>query len=222
MSTFVQRGIAAVLVAGLISAPVLAGAPNQRALGTIAEANRARLGGTSAVTGTTVYVGDVVETDTQGALRLRLGQGQLYLSASSSASLEEHAGLATVTLAKGSATFSLPDPTQFELETPAGILRGSGTKATRGEVSIHNPSEIVVTASHGDLVLDNDGDFHTIAEGKSFRIVIEEDSAGSADDTPKNTRHRKRKLLFFLIAAGAVVAATIPVWVFASESRSTP
>jgi hypothetical protein len=211
--SFGYRCLAALVSTAVAMTPAMAASSYQRALGTVAEADRARLGSGSAVNGATVYVGDVVATDNQGALRLRLGTGQLSLSAASSASLEEHAGLATVTLAKGSASFSLPDPTQFELETPAGTLRGSGTKATRGQVAINSAHEIVVTASHGDLVLDNDGDFYTIAEGKSFRIVIEEasNSSGASGDAPKNTQHRKRKLLFFSIAGGALFAATVPL-----------
>jgi FecR protein len=205
-----QRGLTVLLGLTIGIMPGMAGGgPSQKPLGTVAASERARLGGVSAVSGATVYVGDVVETDRHGALRLRLGKGQLYLSAASSASLEEHRGLASVTLAKGSATFSLPDPTQFEIETPAGTLRGSGTKATRGQVSITNPHQVVVTASHGDLVLDHEGDLYTIVEGKSFRIVIDDsDAPGPSEGAPRNTEHRKRKLLFFQIAGGALVATS--------------
>ena len=197
-------------LAFLVAQPMLV-TSSPKALGTVEEAEQARLGGGSAVSGATVYVGDVVETESHGALKLHLGTGQLYLSAASSASLEEHAGLATVTLAKGSARFSLPDPTQFELETPAGTLRGSGTRATRGQVAINGAHEIVVIASHGDLVLDNDGDFYTIPEGKSFRIVIEEDSSSSRlrRNAPQNLRQPKRKLLFFSIAESTLDTASL-------------
>ena len=211
-------GLAVLLCLALVM-PILA-ASSHKALGTVEEAERARLGGGSAVSGARIYVGDVAETDNRGVLQLRLGTGHLYLSAASAASLEEHAGLATVTLEKGSATFSLPDPTQFELETPVGTLRGSGRKATRGQVAIHGARETVVAASHGDLVLDNDGDFYTIAEGKSFRIVIEEDSSasGARRGAQKNTGQRKRKLLFFSIAGGTLVAVNLPLRPSSAES----
>jgi hypothetical protein len=205
--------------------PAIAFPSNQKALGSIAETNRANLDGVSALSGATVYAGDVVETDNQGALHLQLGSGQLFLSPSSSASLENRAGLATVTLARGSATFSLPDPLQFELETPAGTVRGSGTHVTNGQVVILGPSELTVTATRGALVIDNDGDLHTIAEGKSYRIVIEEDDsapAGANDQAPKKARKHRRKLLFFLIGGATVVAATIPFWRLGSQSPYPP
>jgi hypothetical protein len=199
--------------------PAVGASSNQKPLGKVAEADRAYLGGACALNGATIYAGDVVETDKQGTLRLSLGKGQLYLSASSSASLEEHAGLASVTLARGSATFSMPDPAQFELETPAGVLRGSGRNASRGQVVITKPSEIVVSASHGDLVLDNDGQFYTIPEGKSYRVVVDDVRAPApGDGTSKDTGHRKRRLLFFLVVGGTLVAATLPFSLFGSES----
>jgi hypothetical protein len=203
----------------------MASGSNQKVLGSIAETNEAHLDGVNAFSGATLYTGDVVDTDNQGTLRLRVGSGQLYLSASSSASLEQRAGLASITLARGSAAFSLPDPMQFELETPAGTLRGSGTHATSGQVTILGPSQIVVTASRGDLILDNDGELNMIPEGRSYRIVIEQQDqsdSGADNQTPKQAHRHRRKLLFILLGVGAVVAITIPFWHLGSESQDKP
>lgn len=175
------------------------------ALGTVEEANHASVRGASAISGTSIYAGDAVTTDKQGAVRLRLGKGKLYLSASSSASLEQRAGLATVTLAEGSATFSWPDPTQFELETPVGTLRGSGTKATQGQVRISKPTEVEVSATHGDLVLENDGEYYTLEQGKTFRIVMVDDSSLRAEhhnaQAPQASHPPTHKLVFVPVPA---------------------
>ncbi len=192
---------------------VRAGTPDAKTkpLGSIEETAGARLDRISALRGASVYPGDVVETDTGGALHLRLGSGQLYLSASSSASLEQRGSVASVTLAKGSATFSWPDPLYFELKTPVGTLRGSGTHATSGQVVIFNPQQIVVTASRGDLVLESDGDFYIIPEGKSYRVVIEQ--AASDSSVARRARRQapaQRKLLFFPITTASSVAEVIP------------
>ena len=205
------------LIVAFVGAPGLASTPShgRKPLGSIAETARARLDGISASTGANLYPGDVVETDAAGVLRLRLGSGQLFLSAASSASLEQRGNFASVTLAKGAATFSLPDPLQFELKTPAGTLRGSGTHPTSGQVVIFTPQQIVVTASKGDLVLDHAGQFYTIREGRSYRIVIEDDPAmphaapSRSADRP-NPAARHRKLLFFPVAKAGLVAATFP------------
>lgn len=208
-------GLIAFLAAAFCAASAAraANASNQRPLGSVTETTSSHLNGLSALRGSNVYPGDVVETDTAGALHLRLGSGQLFLSASSSVSLEQRGQLAKVTLAKGSASFSLPDPLQFELETPAGTLRGSGTHATRGQVVIFSSHQIVVTASRGDLILDNDGELHIIPEGKSYRIVIEQDASAvlSAAASAKHARPH-RKLFFFPLADPATVASLIPLW----------
>ena len=198
-------------------------ATSDKALGMIAEAEHAHLDGVSAVTGTTIYAGDAIDTENPGVLRLRLASGQLYFSGASAATLSEHEGVAAAKLVRGTASFSIPDATQFELETPAGILRGSGRDFIRGQVTINNPHELIVWALHGDLILDNDGELNSIAEGKTFRIVIEDESANPAgDDSPQQKRRKRRKLLFFLIFGGALVGVSALIWTRTSESQYTP
>jgi hypothetical protein len=217
--SFLRRWLVALLSGTLCAAPAIARALDDsslKPLGSIAETTRAQVDGVSALSGATVYRGDVVKTDTGGALHLRLGSGQLFLSASSSASLEQRGELASVTLVRGSVSFSLPDPLQFELDTPAGTLRGSGTHSTSGRVVIFGPHQIVVTASRGDLILDNSGELHLIPEGKSYRIVIDDESptataaSARASDARKRVRQHRRKLFFFLLASGSTVATRIP------------
>jgi hypothetical protein len=219
--SFGSRCVAAVLCAGLCNLPAMATA--DKALGRVAEAEHAHLDGLSAVTGATIYAGDAIDTENPGVLRLRLANGQLYFSGSSAATLSEHSGVASAKLVRGTASFSIADSTRFELETPAGILRGSGQNPTRAQVAINNPHELVVWAVRGDLVLDNDGELHTIAEGKTFRVVIEDDSAPSANnDTPEQRRRKRRKLAFFLIFGGALVGVAAGIWSGASESPYRP
>jgi hypothetical protein len=219
--SFGSKCVAALLCAGLLNLPAMA--TGDKALGMVAEAQHAHLDGVSAVSGATIYAGDAVDTENPGVLRLRLGTGQLYFTGASAATLSEHSGVAAAKLVRGTASFSAPDSTRFELETPAGVLRGSGKNATRGQVTISSPNELIVWAVRGDLILDNDGELHTIAEGKTFRIVIQDES-GSQDQNkpPTNTRHRKRRLLFFLLFGGGLVAVSAALWIHQSESQSAP
>ncbi len=217
-----SKCVAAVLCAGLLNLPALA--TGDKALGMVAEAEHAHLDGVSAVSGATIYAGDAVDTENPGVLRLRLGAGQLYFSAATAATLSEHSGVAGVKLVRGTASFAVPDSTQFEIETPAGTFRGSGKNATRGQVTINSPNELIVWAVRGDLILDNDGELHTIAEGKTFRVVVEDQSGSQDQDNtpPKNTRHRKRRLLFFLLFGGTLVGVTAALWIHQSESQTDP
>lgn len=182
-------------------------------LGAIAGTTGARLNGGSALSGAAVHSGDIVETDTRGALHLRLGSAQVFLSKSSSASLEQRGSLASLMLVKGSATFSLPNPLGFQLETPAGILRGSGTHATAGQVVVVSADQMVVTASKGNLILDADGQLYEIRQGQSYRIVVEQDHRASISTlnrrAPGEVRGH-RKLFFFLLGNAGTFAAILP------------
>jgi hypothetical protein len=219
--SFASKCVAALLCAGLLNLPAMA--TGDKALGMVAEAQHAHLDGVSAVSGATIYAGDAIDTENPGALRLRLGTGQLYFTGASAATLSEHSGVAAAKLVRGTASFSVPDSTRFELETPAGFLRGSGNNATRGQVTITSPNELIVWAVRGDLILDNDGELHTIAEGKTFRVVIEDEQDSQDQNAPpKNTRHRRRRLLFFLLFGGGLIAISAALWIHQSESPSDP
>jgi hypothetical protein len=219
--SFASKCVAALLCAGLLNLPAMA--TGDKALGMVAEAQHAHLDGVSAVSGATIYAGDAIDTENPGALRLRLGTGQLYFTGASAATLSEHSGVAAAKLVRGTASFSVPDSTRFELETPAGFLRGSGNNATRGQVTITSPNELIVWALRGDLILDNDGELHTIAEGKTFRVVIEDEQDSQDQNAPpKNTRHRRRRLLFFLLFGGGLIAISAALWIHQSESPSDP
>jgi hypothetical protein len=197
------------MLCGAAAVPSGRSALAQKTRGAIAQTAGARPNGSSALIGATVRSGDIVETDTRGALHLRLGSAQVFLSRSSSASLEQRGSMASLMLVKGSATFSLLNPLGFQLETPAGILRGSGTHATAGQVVVVSTDQMVVTASKGNLILDTDGNLYEIREGHAYRIVIDEDrgaSVSSLDRQGPGQARQHRKLFFFLLGNAGTFA----------------
>lgn len=202
-----------ILLGGAAAVP--SGMPDSTAkpLRAIEETAGARLDGGSALTRPAVNSGDMIETDTRSALHLRLGSAQVFLSKSSSASLEQRGSLASLMLVKGSATFSLPNPLGFQLETPAGVLRGSGTHATAGQVVVVSANQMVVTASKGNLILDSDGQLYEIRQGQSYRIAIEEGHTASISTMSRRASldvPRHRKLFFFLLGNAGTFAAILP------------
>jgi hypothetical protein len=79
------------------------------------------------------------------------------------------------------------------------------------------------------LVLDNEGELHTIPAGKSYRVTMELEPAavapaalpGQADNTaPVPPRRRRRRLAFYLIFTGALGGITYGVWQELAESPS--
>jgi len=223
----VARPCIAAILAGLLAFPGFAA--NEKPLGSVIQAQSAQISDSKVAIGTTVYPGDKVQTDAGGALRLRMGTTQLYLLASSSATLGQRSNALFAEVSRGTVGFSSNGADQLELEVPEGVIRAANGQPAYGQVTIVGPAEIIVSAFHGSLVLDNDGELHTIPEGKSYRVTMDlEPVAAPAPATPPyrddaNTtqaKRKRRKLAFFLLFAGVGALASYGIWTELSESPS--
>jgi hypothetical protein len=225
----IARSCIAAMLAALMAFPGFAA--NEKPLGLVLQAESAQISNAKVAIGTTVYPGDKVETDAGGKLRLRMGTSQLYLLASSSATLGQRSDSLFAEVSRGTVGFSSNGADQLELEVPQGVVRASNGQPAYGQVTIVSPQEIIVSAFHGSLVLDNDGELHTIPEGKSYRVTMDLEPAAvpvpaaaayrdNADNTP--AKRRRRKLAFILLFGGIGAAVSYGVWSVLSESSSAP
>jgi hypothetical protein len=216
--------LVAFLVVGLLNLPLQAA--NEKPLGLVVQADQAQLGGARAAVGATVFPGDTLATDPGGTLRLKLGAGQLYLGAASGATLVQHPGTYRVVVNRGTVGFSSSTAESFELETTLGIVRPAAGPAY-GQVTITGPREMIVSAYRGDLVVDYDGEMHTIPEGKSFRVTGDLDPApppnAAAAQGPYGTGVKPAvnpHLLIKLTAVAVLGVATYFIYQELSESPS--
>jgi hypothetical protein len=223
MRSFARSFLAMILASSLMNFPAMAS--GEKPLGMVIQATNARLDNMSASLGTTIYAGDSFDTDAGGTLRLKMGAAsQVDLLASSAATVTQNANLAHINLIRGTAVFSSPAAEELEIETPAGIVRGADGKAAYGQMTITSANEIVISAYRGNLILDNDGELHTIAEGKAYRVEIEQEP----DSTPPIERpygvhkKRRRRLLFFILFPAAAGLISYEIWRELSESPYKP
>jgi hypothetical protein len=224
----IARSCLATLLSCLLGLPGFAA--NEKPLGLVTQAQDAQIANSKVAVGTTVYPGDKVETEAGGALRLRMGATQLYLLGSSSATLSQRSDAVFAVVARGTVGFSSDGTDQFELEVPEGIIRAANGKPAYGQVTIVGPQEIVVSAYRGSLILDNEGELHTIPEGKSYRVTMDlepavagpEVAASQDDASTTPAKRRRRKLAFFLIFGAAAALGSYGIWDVLSESSSTP
>lgn len=215
-----------VLVIGMVDLPGFAA--NEKPLGLVLQAREARMDNAKLAVGTTVYPGDTVETDTGGTLRLKLGRNQIYLLASSAATLAQDAAVVHAVVEQGTVGFSSNGTDKIELEIPEGILRAADGLPAYGQVTITSPREVVISAYRGTLVLDNEGELHTVPAGKSYRVTMELEPAAvapAAQDTQSDNAQtvkprRRRRLAFYLIFTGALAGITYGVWQELAESPS--
>ena len=83
-------------------------------------------------------------------------------------------------LTRGTLTFHAVGTTQFQVETPVGIVRAADAKGAFGEVTVLTPGKIVVAAYRGDLVVTGSGMERMIKEGDAFTVTLVADPQGPA------------------------------------------
>ena len=227
MRSIARSCLIALLVVGLLDLPAMAA--NEKPLGMIVQAQSALLGNTDATIGTTVFPGDSLSTGLGGTMRVKLGSGQLYLLSASAATLTQNSSVTHAMVLRGTVGFSTSGTEQVELEVPEGILRAADGQSAYGQVTIVGPQEVIISAYQGALILDNDGELHTIPAGKSYRVTMDLDDAekpqqeqGYPKETDVHRARRRRHLVLALIVTGGVGLVSYFVWRHESESCYKP
>ncbi len=205
-------------------------AANEKPLGMVVQATYAQVDQSKIAIGTTVYPGDTVATDEGGALRMKLGSSQIYLLSASSATLQQMTGSVHALVVRGTVGFASNGTDQVALELPQGILRAEDGKGAYGQATLVNSREVIISAYRGSLVLDNDGELHTIPEGKSYRVTMDLEPAAAASPEPaaSSAMHtdnylvhpRRRRLVFDIIMVGGAGVIGYVLWNELSESPS--
>jgi hypothetical protein len=211
-----------------LCSPVLAGprvAAHHHVLGVVAETDRGHLDSQDAKVGSDIYSCDSLDTNKGGDLRVRMTSSQMYLSAMSSAQLEDDGMNVSVLAEAGTVGFSEPTTGNISVRTPAGTVRAEGGMAVAGEVTYKSATELVITAIRGNLTLDNGGDLREIPQGKSADVTFDDPlSQGCHDggfyDPPGLSA--PAKIGFFLVPAAAIgipIAVLWPGGGYESESK---
>lgn len=225
MGSFARSSLIAFLIAALLTSPALAA--NEKALGVVIQSQIARLGSANLTIGTSVYPGDSIWTDIGGTLRLKVGSGQIYLLSSSALTFGQDGDWVQATVTRGTAGFSATPADKVELLIPQGAVRPNGQPAY-GQVTIVSPTEAIVSAYRGSLVLDNAGDVHVIGAGSSYRVTILPDDPPQKPEGSNTQEYpetkvkypKKRHLAFELIMLGAAGVASFFIYQEICESPS--
>jgi hypothetical protein len=214
-----------VLFAAALILPA-AQAVQRKAVGVVSQTDRGHVDSADAVAGEDVYNCDTVETEQGGQMRLQVRSAQVYVSPASEAQLAGGLKGIDVYVNRGTIGFSAMAGAAIEIVTPAGFVRAANEQAASGEVTITGPKEMLVTAMHGDLVLDDGGQFRTIPQGQTAKITFDEGSSPACrEDESQNQQQQKplrRPIGFELIGAGALAVPAYLLWHYETESNYTP
>lgn len=225
----VRESAAALLASFLLIAP--AWSASTGALGTVVAAEHASVSGSGAAVGTTIFAGDSLSTSDTGSVQLRAGAARFLLSQSSMATVNEENGAPTVTLQRGSATFSTASAKAFLLFASTAVIRPKSAAPTIGQVGLLDATHLLVKCTRGTLTVTVGDDSREVPEGAAYRIVIgpsEEEAQNQPPPQGAGTKGTGRPPLvaarskFVWYAVGAVGVVTFFALDEALESPDRP
>jgi len=218
--------IGGLLIAVLAQSPALLAAPpaaSVPALGVITQAQRANVGNGAATTGSTIFDGDLLQTEKDGSLRVRVGSAQAYLFNKGEAVLHQSAAGFSANLTHGGLVLSSGQGQSFQLLADGATVQPSTSQPTVAQVTWVSPKELEVVSRKGALEVSMDGETQTVADGASYRMIIDPvaASAGAADPAanPQGTVTSGRNKFIFILLGAAAAAVTVGV-ILAVESPS--
>jgi len=223
--------LATLLFVGLSASIASAGPKPNTSLGTIVTAEHARVGDSAAEVGTTIYSGDRLATDQQGSVQIRAGAARLLLQSASAAVVDDNEGAPSAKLLLGTATFSTGNAKAFTLYVSRAAIRPQSDAPTIAQVTYLSEKELLLVSKRGPLTITVDGETQLIAEGDSYRVMLEPPPPMAAAQGPEGAGSGKRDKgmngpplkagrSYFLV--GAVTVTGIITGLAISEALESP
>jgi hypothetical protein len=185
-------------------------------------AERAHVGGAAASSGTTVYPGDVLDTEPGGELRFAVGPGQAYLLSDSAANVRRAGAGLRASIHRGTVGFSGLNADQFQIETPEGLVHAANGLPAYGQVTITGPKDIVISAYTGALALERGNQRLVVNAGQSYYVSLVPDAEPPPQRRAGVTPALNEHLVWRLIVIGGAALAGYFLWRHFSMSPVDP
>jgi hypothetical protein len=167
------------------------------ALGIVTKASAAHIGNAAAADGATVYSGDYLSTEDNGALQVRVGSLSLELQGNSAAHIYRAPYGAVVELNRGTALYTTPGGHE-NLVIVASDVRVTPvlSMADFGRVSIDDPCKVTVSSERGQVDVHVGSESKLVEQGKAFRVAAEDSISYrdylSPDDNDYHNHHEHK------------------------------
>jgi hypothetical protein len=216
--------IGGMLVALLVQSPALMAAPaaaSAPAMGVVLQAQRANIGEDAAAVGSSVFDGDLLQTDRDGLMRVRFGSSQAAVMSGGAVLVHQSVDGFTANLTRGEVVLSSSQDQKFSLVADGATIQPSTSQPTVAQITWVSPRELLVMSRKGPLQVSMGDEVQTVADGASYRMVIDPVAAAAAvpGPTPQNTQSSGKNKFILIILLGAAAAVTIGV-ILAVESPS--
>jgi hypothetical protein len=214
----------------LAVASLLAPGPSRPAvtpLAIITHAQDAHIGTADASIGSTIYEGDRLSTEAEGTLRVSATAATLQLDAQSAVVIRRSSNsdaILIAELASGTLVFSARTG-NIAVSADEALIRPAAPAATMAHIRVVNRKELRVYTQRGTLEFSYRGESEVLAEGQSYRILLDPSERDVASVSPPEADKRKSAHAhhtFLLIAIAAAAAIAIPLLIHHFESPDKP
>jgi ferric-dicitrate binding protein FerR (iron transport regulator) len=184
-------------------------------LGVVTQSSGGHLNSATASVGTTIYNGDRLSTDTNGAVGVRSGSVQLLLSGDSAIFVGQDGSNLTAALQQGSVAFTVESGGSLRLTAADVRVRPQSSTLTVGQVTLEDCA-VVVTSRVQALEVTAGKETKIVEAGQSYRVSLDTGCGKHSSQSPPAAARSR----FILIP---VVAGVITAWalheVFESPAR---
>jgi ferric-dicitrate binding protein FerR (iron transport regulator) len=217
MRAFCKAALSIILCSALVGAPTMASSANPAPapLGMVLQANKAQVGVDITGGGSTIYDGDLLQTQTGGTLRAQLGKSQMSLSQNTAAQVHGFPNGFSADLGGGTVVVSSAEGQSFEVLADGTSIRPVGTQVTVAQITKVNANELLLNSTRGALQITMGDEVRTIEPGTSYRMEVEAEASGpgpqGAQGAPSHAG-RNRHFVLYLVAAGVAAGTGVLIW----------
>lgn len=199
----------------LLHAPAFASpaGPSSPPLGVVVAADNPHTGVDKIYAGATVYDGDRLATVEDGAMRLRLGNGQLLLHQGTAVTVHALPNGFSADLNNGTVSASSPEGQIFQVLVDGITIRPATSQPTSAQVQLVSPTEAILTSTRGTLLVSMGDVSKTVSAGNSYKLEIDDTEEASAGPQQGPVPAGKNRHVLTILIIGAVAAGTaIAIW----------
>jgi hypothetical protein len=221
-----RRALATMLVFLLAGVPLpakSAGTPNLLPLGVVTQASGAHFNAAKVSAGATIYDGDGLSTEADGALQFRAPAALLYLPGTSGVTLHRLANGAQAQLQAGTVVFSTAKSAAMEILVQGAFVRPAADGPTIAQVTVLGPKELQISARRGALEFSYAGETEKLTEGASYRILLDQPEAAPWPQNQGGPKKPAREgIKYRIMVIGLIIGITALALCEAFESPDRP
>jgi hypothetical protein len=191
-----QNKFLVVTLAALFVALAPLHAAQTKPLGIILEAQNGRIGSSPVSAGSSVYLGDILTTDSDGSIKIRVGQTTYELQSDSSAAFYPGQSFAIAELRRGSMLVSNNSATEGFVIFAADVrIVSDQNRPIQGRVSLKSPCELEVSTETGQMDVVAGSEKRTVEHDHAYRVIPEHsvdprDATISPEDSDYHKHHK--------------------------------